>query len=185
MNSYTFTFIIAGQTHLNWCFCPVHHSNFWQKVVRVWYKQENNSLIINVYVQPGAKRTEISGLHGEALKIRLASPPIDGRANDMLLKYIALLFNVPLRQVELKRGNKSRHKKIAIIRSKIEPSLIVENNTPWSSSNSGWVDQANAIARFSLYLKYSFAQFYYPWSQIIDNIAHVDMHTALMKPARS
>ena len=96
----------------------------------MWYKQENDSVIINVYVQPGAKRTEIGGLHGDALKIRLASPPIDGRANDMLLKYIALLFNVPLRQVELKRGNKSRHKKITIIRSKIEPSLIVENNTP-------------------------------------------------------
>jgi len=98
--------------------------------VRVWYKQENDSVIINIYVQPGAKRTEIAGLHGDALKIRLASPPIDGRANDMLLKYIALLFNVPLRQVELKRGNKSRHKKIAIIGSKIEPSLIVVNNTP-------------------------------------------------------
>ena len=69
--------------------------NVRKKVVRVWYKQENDTVIINVYVQPGAKRTEISGLHGDALKVRLASAPIDGRANDMLLKYMALLFNVP------------------------------------------------------------------------------------------
>lgn len=96
----------------------------------MWYKQENDTVIIHVYVQPGAKRTEISGLHGDELKIRLASPPIDGRANDMLIKYIAVLFNVPLRQVELKRGDKSRHKKIAIQGSDIDPSLITENMKP-------------------------------------------------------
>lgn len=93
----------------------------------LWYKQENDTVIVNVYIQPGAKRTEIAGLHGDAIKIRLSSPPIDGRANDMLLKYIALLFHVPLRQVELKRGDKSRHKKIAIIGSKMEPSFIATN----------------------------------------------------------
>lgn len=93
----------------------------------MWYKQENDIVMINVYVQPGAKRTEIAGLHGDALKIRLASPPIDGRANDALLKYIAQLLNVPLRQVELKRGDKSRHKKIVVIGSKIDLSLIAWN----------------------------------------------------------
>jgi len=94
----------------------------------VWYKQENDTVIIHVYVQPGAKRTEIAGLHGEALKIRLASPPIDGRANEMLLKYLAQLFNVPLRQIELKRGDKSRHKTIAIRGSNIDPLLILKKN---------------------------------------------------------
>lgn len=80
----------------------------------VWYTREGDTLIINVYVQPGAKRTEIVGLHGDELKIRLASVPIDGRANDALLKYVSQLFDVPVRQVELKRGAKSRHKKIVI-----------------------------------------------------------------------
>ena len=101
-----------------------------QKVVCVWYKQEKDTVIIQVYIQPGAKRTEIAGLHGEALKIRLASPPIEGRANDMLIKYIAVLFNVPIRQVELKRGDKSRHKKIAIQGSNIDPALIAKNIAP-------------------------------------------------------
>lgn len=95
----------------------------------MWYIQKNDVVIINVYVQPGAKQTEIVGFYGDALKIRLASPPIDGRANDALLKYLAQIFDVPLRQVELKRGDKSRNKKVAIIGSKIEPLCIINNDT--------------------------------------------------------
>lgn len=86
-----------------------------------WYKRENESLTLNIYVQPGATCNEIMGLYGHSLKIRLASPPIDGRANDTLLKYMAILFNVPLRQVILKRGKKSRHKIVVITGSKVEP----------------------------------------------------------------
>lgn len=95
--------------------------------MNVWYRQENDTLIVNIYVQPGAKRTEIVGFYGDALKIRLASPPIDGRANDALLNFVAQLFDVPRRQVELIRGDKSRHKKVAITGSKIEP-LSIELN---------------------------------------------------------
>lgn len=94
----------------------------------VWYRRENDIVTVNIYVQPGAKHTEVAGFHGDAIKIRLASPPIDGRANDALLKYVAQLFDVPLRQVELQRGNKSRHKKVAIVGSKIEPLFIAKNS---------------------------------------------------------
>ena len=92
----------------------------------MWYQRENETFIINIYVQSRAKRTEIVGLHGDALKIRLSSVPIDGRANDALLKYIAQLFDVPLRQVALQRGDKSRYKKIAITGSKIEQLFIAQ-----------------------------------------------------------
>jgi uncharacterized protein (TIGR00251 family) len=87
----------------------------------VWYRQEENTIILDVYVQPSAKCTEVVGFHGDSLKIRLASPPIDGRANEALLKYIGKLFDVPTRQVELKRGDKSRHKIIAVVASKMNP----------------------------------------------------------------
>ena len=90
----------------------------------MWYKQENDIVIISIYVQPGAKRTEVVGLHGNALKIRLASPPIDGRANSALLKYLAKQFAVPLRQVTLKQGEKSRSKTVIITGSKVEPSSV-------------------------------------------------------------
>jgi uncharacterized protein (TIGR00251 family) len=59
------------------------------------------------------------------LKIRLAAPPIDGRANEALIKYIAGLFEVPQRQVELKQGGQSRHKVLAITGSKIAPESLL------------------------------------------------------------
>ena len=95
----------------------------------MWYTQKSNSIIVNVYLQPGAKRTEIVGLHGDALKIRLTSRPIDGCANEALLKYIAQLFEVPLRQVKLMQGDKSRQKKLIITGSKIEPPFLMRNKT--------------------------------------------------------
>ncbi len=85
-----------------------------------WYRRNGDVLTLTLHVQPGAKRTEVQGLHGEALKIRLAAPPVEGRANEALLKFIADFFDVPLRQVELKQGGQSRHKVVAVTGSKIE-----------------------------------------------------------------
>lgn len=92
--------------------------------VGMWYRHEVDAVILNLYIQPGAKHTEISGFHGDALKIRLASQPIDGRANEALLKYVAQLFDVPVRQVELKRGDTSRNKTVIVSGSKINPGFI-------------------------------------------------------------
>jgi uncharacterized protein (TIGR00251 family) len=94
--------------------------------VSEWYRRNGEVLTLTLHVQPGAKRTDVAGLHGEALKIRLAAPPIEGRANEALLKFIAEAFGVPQRQVELKQGGQSRHKVVAITGSKIAPeSLLV------------------------------------------------------------
>jgi uncharacterized protein (TIGR00251 family) len=90
-----------------------------------WYHSNGEEIILNLHVQPGAKRSELAGLHGEALKIRLAAPPVEGRANKVLLKFIAKLFDVPLRQVELKKGEKSRDKIILVRRSDVKPDSIV------------------------------------------------------------
>jgi len=90
-----------------------------------WYHRNGDLIALSLHVQPGAKRSEIAGLHGEALKIRLAAPPIEGRANEALLKFIATLFEVPLRQVELKQGNHSRQKVLQIRGSSIVPESIL------------------------------------------------------------
>ena len=90
-----------------------------------WYRRNGEVLTLTLHVQPGAKRTEVMGLHGEALKIRLAAPPIEGRANEALLKFIAERFGVPLRQVELKQGGQSRHKVVAVTGSKVEPDSLL------------------------------------------------------------
>ncbi len=90
-----------------------------------WYRRSGDVITLTLHVQPGAKRTDVAGLHGEALKIRLAAPPIEGRANEALLKFIAESFGVPLRQVELKQGGQSRHKVIAVTGSKVEPESLL------------------------------------------------------------
>ncbi|MFZ2540879.1 MAG: DUF167 domain-containing protein [Gallionella sp.] len=81
---------------------------------------------MNLHVQPGAKRSEIVGLYGEALKIKLAASPVAGRANEALLKFIAEIFSVPLRQVEFKQGYQSRYKVVAISSSRVDPETLLE-----------------------------------------------------------
>jgi uncharacterized protein (TIGR00251 family) len=93
--------------------------------VNDWYRRDGDVLSLTLHVQPGAKRTEISGLHGEALKIRLAAPPIEGRANEALLRFIADTFGVPMRQVELKQGGQSRHKVVMVTGSKVAPESVL------------------------------------------------------------
>lgn len=89
-----------------------------------WFTQNKEQLILQIYVQPGAKRTEITGLHGDALKIRLRTPPIEGKANEALLSYLAECFQVPKKHVVLKKGEKSRHKIVVITGSQIHPLSI-------------------------------------------------------------
>ncbi len=90
-----------------------------------WYRRSGDVITLTLHIQPGAKRTDVAGLHGEALKIRLAAPPIEGRANEALLKFIAESFGVPVRQVELKQGGQSRHKVVAVTGSKVEPESLL------------------------------------------------------------
>lgn len=90
-----------------------------------WYRRSGDVITLTLHVQPGAKRSEVAGLHGGALKIRLAAPPIEGRANEALLKFIAERFDIPMRQVELKQGGQSRHKVVVIIGSKVDPENLL------------------------------------------------------------
>jgi uncharacterized protein len=91
----------------------------------MWYRVAGGVITLTLHVQPGAKRSGIAGLHGDALKLKLAAPPIEGRANEALLKYIAGLFDVPVRQVELKQGDQSRRKVVAVSGSAIDPESLL------------------------------------------------------------
>lgn len=93
-----------------------------------WFRKDGDAVILAIHAQPGAKRSEVAGLHGEALKIRLAAPPIEGKANDALLRFIAERFAVPLRNVELLRGAQSRHKMVKITGSSVAPQSLVDGN---------------------------------------------------------
>lgn len=81
---------------------------------RVWWQNEGETLILKLYCQPGARRDEIEGLHGERLKVRVGAPAIDGKANECLRRFIALEFAVARRDVKLLSGERSREKQIAV-----------------------------------------------------------------------
>lgn len=90
-----------------------------------WYRCHDDCITLILHVQPGARKTTVAGLHGDALKIRLAAPPIEGRANDALLRYIADFFKVPVRNVQLKQGEQSRHKRVEVRGSLINPDTLL------------------------------------------------------------
>ncbi len=90
-----------------------------------WYSKQDNLITVSIYVQPNAKSNTVVGLHGNALKIKLATPPIDGRANEALIKFLAQLFAVPKSNINLNHGHTSRHKRLCIHGSLINPETLV------------------------------------------------------------
>ncbi len=91
----------------------------------MWYKVDGENLTLTLHIQPGAKKTEVAGLYGDALKIRLAAPPVEGRANAALLAFLAEKFEVPARRVTLKHGESSRKKVVCVSGSAILPEAIL------------------------------------------------------------
>ena len=79
-----------------------------------WLNIQGTVLHIVLHVLPGAVRSEVVGTHGDALKVRLAAPPVEGKANAELLRFLADAFGVPLRSVSLLRGETSRQKAVRI-----------------------------------------------------------------------
>jgi uncharacterized protein len=82
--------------------------------VSAWLSESGDSVVLSLHVQPSAKKTEVVGQHGDALKIRLAAPPAEGKANECLLAYVAEALNIPKRQVRWISGLRSRNKRIAV-----------------------------------------------------------------------
>ena len=74
----------------------------------------DGSITLNIHCQPGAKRTEVIGMYGTAIKIRLAAHAVEGRANEALVAFLAESFGVPRRNVTLIRGETGRAKTVHI-----------------------------------------------------------------------
>ena len=89
---------------------------------RCWSRvAADGSLTLDVHAQPGARHTEIAGVHGDALKIRLAAPAVDGKANAELARFLADAFGVPQRNVALIRGEAGRRKMVRILSPVVRP----------------------------------------------------------------
>ena len=79
-----------------------------------WLQIRGTDVLLVLHIQPGAKKTEVAGPHGDALKIRLAAPPVDGQANAALLDFIAAKVDARRTLVHLVSGQTSRSKRVRI-----------------------------------------------------------------------
>jgi hypothetical protein len=92
----------------------------------------DGTVLIRVYVQPKASRSRLVGLHDGCLKLAVAAPPVDGKANKEIVKFLAGILEVPVREVTVKSGLHSRKKLVAVnvpgvneVRSMIETLLLL------------------------------------------------------------
>lgn len=79
-----------------------------------WHRLEGGRLVLELHVQPGAARTEVAGVHGERLKIRLAARALDGAANACLIELLAERLGAAKRGVEILSGASARRKRVAV-----------------------------------------------------------------------
>lgn len=92
-----------------------------------WYEWQCSALILNCHLQPKASKDEFCGLHGDSLKIRITAPPVDGKANAHLIKFLAKQFGVAKNEVTLIKGELARQKRVKIESpGKIPESLNIE-----------------------------------------------------------
>ena len=78
------------------------------------YTENRDALIFKVQVVPRASRSEIVGEHNGALRVRIAAPPVDGAANEELIRTLARALKVPRRDVEIVSGHSSRIKEVSV-----------------------------------------------------------------------
>lgn len=78
------------------------------------FREANGAVTFAVKVVPRASRNEIAGVEGDALKIKLTAPPVEGKANEALIKFLAELLKVSRSQIEIVSGEKSKHKMVRV-----------------------------------------------------------------------
>ena len=79
-----------------------------------YLRQTSEGVVIHVHAQPNAKRSEVAGLHGNELKIRLHAPPVEGKANAALVEFLSELLGVPRSALEIVRGETGRTKQVLV-----------------------------------------------------------------------
>ncbi len=80
----------------------------------MYYRWQGQDLILNVRVQPRASKTGLAEVLGDAIKLRLTSPPVDGKANQQLITVLAKQFGVAKSAIVIVSGEKGRDKRVCI-----------------------------------------------------------------------
>jgi uncharacterized protein (TIGR00251 family) len=78
------------------------------------YRRQGQDLHLQLQVQPRAKGDAVTGQHGDHFRVRLNAPPVDGKANERLVRFLAEEFGVTKGKVEITAGHTSRRKAVII-----------------------------------------------------------------------
>jgi uncharacterized protein (TIGR00251 family) len=100
----------------------------------VWCVADALGVRVSVVVIPNAKKTEVVGMHAEALKLRLQAPPIDGRANAALIMYLAKTLAIPKSCIRVLHGQSSKRKLLAIHHAGLTVEQVVSQLLPASDA---------------------------------------------------
>jgi len=80
-----------------------------------WFEQNENGIVINVRVVPRAAKDGVAGIMGgEALKVRIQAPPVEGKANAYLVKFLSKRWQIPRGSIEILSGETGRNKRLRI-----------------------------------------------------------------------
>lgn len=79
-----------------------------------FFHWDGDTLILDIKVQPRASRDELGDVLDKRLKIRITAPPVDGKANAHLLKYLAGVFKVPRSRIRILSGERGRDKRLSV-----------------------------------------------------------------------
>ncbi|MDF7807376.1 DUF167 family protein [Pontiellaceae bacterium B12219] len=78
------------------------------------FEEKEDSIILNIRVVPRASKDGLAGLLGDALKIRIQAPPVDGKANAYLIKFLSKHWKIPRNSLEILSGETGRNKRVRI-----------------------------------------------------------------------
>ena len=79
------------------------------------FEERDGCIILNVRVVPRASKDGIQGILGDALKVRIQAPPVEGKANTYLIKFLSKHWNIPRRDMEILSGETDRNKRLRIL----------------------------------------------------------------------
>lgn len=88
-----------------------------------WIKEKNGCLFVRIHLQPRASKNEIAGIHGDSIKLRLTSPPVDGAANSHTIEFFAKKLGVQKSKITIVSGEKSRHKTLKVAGISLEEAV--------------------------------------------------------------
>jgi len=90
-----------------------------------WHRRDGADIVLQVLVQPRARREAFAGVVGDRLKVSLTAPPVEGAANAALCAFLAKQFGVPKRRVVLESGATGRRKRVRIVSATHLPRALV------------------------------------------------------------